>query len=88
MRAPENRGEGPPHILVVDDEPQIRQLLRTILEREGYQVSVAADGESALTHVETEDSYRPRHGPQDAAHERARAPRKRPGLQAGPRLAS
>ena len=34
-------------ILVVDDEPDIRQLVREILEDEGYSVLVAKDGESA-----------------------------------------
>ncbi|MCU0989877.1 MAG: DNA-binding response regulator, partial [Xanthomonadales bacterium] len=29
------------HILVVDDEPDIRDLVREILEDEGYRVSVA-----------------------------------------------
>ena len=29
------------HILVVDDEPDIRGLLKDILEDEGYEVSVA-----------------------------------------------
>ncbi len=36
-----------PHILVVDDEPDIRELVKEILEDEHYVVSVAADGESA-----------------------------------------
>jgi len=36
-----------PHILVVDDEPDIRELVKEILEDEHYLVSVAADGESA-----------------------------------------
>jgi len=35
------------HILVVDDEPDIRELLCEILEDEGYRVSVAADAASA-----------------------------------------
>jgi len=35
------------HILVVDDEPDIRQLVQEILEDEGYQVSVAEDAASA-----------------------------------------
>lgn len=35
------------NILVVDDEPDIRQLLQEILEDEGYSVQVAEDGESA-----------------------------------------
>ncbi len=35
------------HILVVDDEPEIRNLVREILEDEGYEVSVAADAREA-----------------------------------------
>jgi DNA-binding NtrC family response regulator len=35
------------HILVVDDEPDIRTLVRDILEDEGYTVTMAEDGESA-----------------------------------------
>lgn len=34
-------------ILVVDDEPDIRELVRDILQDEGYSVSVAENGESA-----------------------------------------
>ena len=30
-----------PHILVVDDEPDIRIILKEILEDEGYEVSAA-----------------------------------------------
>jgi DNA-binding NtrC family response regulator len=36
-----------PHILVVDDEPDIRSLLKEILEDEGYSVEVAEDAASA-----------------------------------------
>ena len=36
------------HILVVDDEPNILEVVELYLKREGYQVSVAADGETAL----------------------------------------
>ena len=36
-----------PHILVVDDEPDIRHLVQEILQDEGYNVEVAEDGESA-----------------------------------------
>ena len=36
-----------PHILVVDDEPDIRHLLQEILEDEGFNVSVAENGETA-----------------------------------------
>ena len=38
-------------LLVVDDEPGIRQLLRTHLERQGHRVVVASDGEEALRRV-------------------------------------
>ncbi|HEX5515598.1 MAG TPA: response regulator, partial [Gammaproteobacteria bacterium] len=36
-----------PHILVVDDEKEIRNLVQEILEDEGYQVTVAEDGRAA-----------------------------------------
>jgi DNA-binding NtrC family response regulator len=35
------------HVLVVDDEPDIRDLVREILEDEGYTVTTAEDGEAA-----------------------------------------
>lgn len=35
-------------VLVVDDEPIVREVLGRYLEREGYQVGVAADGEEAI----------------------------------------
>ena len=31
-------------VLVIDDEPQIRSLLRLILERDGFEVEEASDG--------------------------------------------
>lgn len=37
-----------PHILVVEDEDALSTLLQYNLEKEGYQVSVAGDGEEAL----------------------------------------
>jgi CheY-like chemotaxis protein len=36
------------HILVIDDEVQIREVLRTVLERVGYTVSEAANGNEGL----------------------------------------
>src|SRR3989441_3742591 len=36
-------------VLVVDDEPQITRVLRTVLSSQGYQVRTAAEGEAALT---------------------------------------
>ncbi len=37
-----------PAILVVDDEPLIREMLALVLEREGFAVYCAADGAEAL----------------------------------------
>ena len=36
------------HILIVEDEPDIQELLRTYLEDAGYQTAVAGDGVEAL----------------------------------------
>jgi DNA-binding response OmpR family regulator len=38
-------------VLVVDDEPHIRTVLRGYLEAEGFAVSEAADGEAAISQV-------------------------------------
>jgi two-component system KDP operon response regulator KdpE len=38
----------PPHILVVDDEPQITRVLRTSLSAQGYDIRVANSGEMAF----------------------------------------
>jgi two-component system, OmpR family, KDP operon response regulator KdpE len=35
-------------VLVVDDEPQITRVLRTVLSSQGYQVQTAAEGQAAL----------------------------------------
>jgi two-component system KDP operon response regulator KdpE len=43
-------------VLVVDDEPQITRVLKTVLSSQGYQVRTAAEGESALS---TLDEWRP-----------------------------
>jgi DNA-binding response OmpR family regulator len=40
-----------PHVLVVDDEPDVRSLVRLLLERAGYNVSEAVDGRAALRHI-------------------------------------
>jgi DNA-binding NtrC family response regulator len=39
-----------PHILVVDDEAEIRSSVRRILETKGHQVTEAPDGKTALRH--------------------------------------
>ncbi len=43
-------------ILVVDDEERIRRLLRMYLEKEGYEIEEAEDGETAL-HKATEADF-------------------------------
>ena len=39
-------------ILVVDDDPAIRQLLTDVLEMDGYEVSLAVDGLAAVREVQ------------------------------------
>lgn len=41
------------HILIVDDEAAIRELLQDYFELEGYRVSTAENGQAALKKVET-----------------------------------
>lgn len=38
----------PQSVLVVDDEPGIREVMRLVLQGAGYQATAAADGRSAL----------------------------------------
>lgn len=42
----------PSHILVVDDDPDIRHILRERLESYGYLVETAADGPAAIERLE------------------------------------
>ncbi len=42
-------------ILIVDDEPPIRTILSYMLEKEGFRVQVAQDGEEALEWLKTND---------------------------------
>lgn len=41
-------------ILLVDDDPRLRELVRIALERAGWQVITAADGQEALLHAARE----------------------------------
>jgi len=45
------------HILVADDDPHIRELLRFYLEKDGYVVFEAADGDAAIAVLETEQVH-------------------------------
>ncbi len=60
------------HVLIVDDEVNIRRVLAAMLKREGYEVTTAADGEQALgvlhrtpVHVVVTDLVMPRLGGMD-----------------------
>jgi two-component system, OmpR family, phosphate regulon sensor histidine kinase PhoR len=43
-----------PNILVVDDEPRIREACRLVLQESGYQVTLAADGTEGLRLIEAD----------------------------------
>ena len=40
------------HIVVVDDEPMVREVVTSYLERDGFAVTAAADGTEALRLIE------------------------------------
>jgi len=42
------------HVLIVDDEQSMRDMLRIVLRRDGYQVSVAASGREAIDILQRE----------------------------------
>ena len=41
-------------VLVVDDEPMVREVVAAYLTRDGFSVTEAADGRSAIEHVDTQ----------------------------------
>lgn len=41
------------HILIVDDEPQLRTMLATLLSQRGHSISEAEDGDAALKLLQT-----------------------------------
>ncbi len=47
------RKDRPAHVLVVDDDEPTREMLRRILEKEGWQVSEAGNGRAALESLES-----------------------------------
>lgn len=42
-----------PLVLIVDDEPDVRDMMRDLFEGEGYLVETAEDGQDALDKLET-----------------------------------
>ena len=45
---------GRPKVLIVDDEPDVLLTMRMILEAEGFDPALAADGETALRRIDDE----------------------------------
>ncbi|HEY5723080.1 MAG TPA: PAS domain S-box protein [Allosphingosinicella sp.] len=45
----------PKHALIVEDEPDVADTLRELVEREGYRVTVARNGAQAFTAIDQED---------------------------------
>jgi DNA-binding NtrC family response regulator len=43
-----------PRVLVIDDDIGIRTVIKTVLERQGFEVAVAADGRSGIAAVQEE----------------------------------
>ncbi|NNF13639.1 MAG: Flp pilus assembly complex ATPase component TadA [Gemmatimonadetes bacterium] len=48
---------GPPRILLVDDDEEARLLMRSLLERDGYEVEEAEDGHKALDMVKESQDF-------------------------------
>jgi two-component system response regulator PilR (NtrC family) len=48
------RPTGTVRILIVDDEPSMREMLRIVLRREGYDVVVAVNGREAIERLQNE----------------------------------
>jgi two-component system chemotaxis response regulator CheY len=46
------------HVLVVDDEDDVREALRMVLEEAGYRVGEASDGAAALDYLRAHDGTR------------------------------
>jgi DNA-binding response OmpR family regulator len=56
MAGMSNPGEPQPHgaVMVVEDDPEMRAMLKDFLEREGYRVIDRVSGEQALKAIESE----------------------------------
>ena len=48
---------GPPRILLVDDDEQARLLMRTLLEKDGYEVQEAEDGYKAIDLLKVDQDF-------------------------------
>ena len=43
------------YILIVDDNPEVREIIHVLLEGEGFEIIEAGDGETALSLTESTD---------------------------------
>lgn len=50
---PTGRHGGPAHVLIVDDDPDVRALLSACLEQEGFSVAQSANAHAALVSINT-----------------------------------
>ena len=48
----------PATVLIVDDEPHLRDMLGIAFKRDGFEVAIANDGEDALARVGSEPERR------------------------------
>jgi DNA-binding response OmpR family regulator len=53
---PSPRPSRAPHLLVAEDDDDFRHVLRTILERQGFEVTDVPDGRAALSILASEDA--------------------------------
>jgi CheY-like chemotaxis protein len=54
-KSPQDKGKQ--HILVVEDDPDTRLLIRAALQKSGYRVTEVGDGASALKHLNAENDH-------------------------------
>ena len=51
-------GVGPPRVLIVDDAEEARLMMRTLLEKDGFEVEEAEDGHKALDMLKIDQDYK------------------------------
>lgn len=49
---------GPPRVLIVDDAEEARLMMRTLLEKDGFEVEEAEDGHKALDMLKADQDYK------------------------------
>ena len=54
---PQPPADGPKRILIVDDDPEVVEVMRRFLETQGYVVTVATNGEDAIAALQLETPH-------------------------------